>query len=70
MEPLDVIEDVTAGFVLSPIVPMVNAFPFEHTEEAFAGCVIIAVTNSTYTAHQIVADQEALEVSTGKLGTI
>ena len=52
MEPLEVIEQIRPCLVARPVSAMVNAFPLEHSEEAFAGRVVGAVTDRAHAADQ------------------
>jgi hypothetical protein len=67
MEPLNVTEDISSCFILSSVAPVVNSLPLEHSEESLAGSVIATVADRTHAAHQTVAAEISLVVTTGKL---
>lgn len=67
MEPLDVIEYVSACLIQSAIVAVVNPLSLEHPEESFASGIVATVTDCAHAAHQPVAAEISLIVSAGEL---
>jgi hypothetical protein len=67
MEPLNVIEYISSCFVLSAVTPVVNSLPLEHSEEPLTSSVVTTMTDCAHAAHQAVAAEIALIISTGEL---
>ena len=65
VEHLDIIEHIASGNLPSRI-----DSPLEQLEEAFGYGVVVAVTTTTHTAHQLIGFQKALPVGAAELTSL
>lgn len=56
VEHLDVVKNVTAGFLTIEIGFLADAFPFEQLEEALGDVIVVAVPSSAHTLAVTTAD--------------
>jgi len=54
MKPFDIKKYIGTSFISGSVFPVVHALAFEHTEKAFAGCVIGTVAHGTHASQQII----------------
>ena len=67
MKALNVIEQIRFGDIPCPVLSPVYTLTLEHTEEAFTGGIVTAVTDGAHRTDQGVQLQEALVISAPKL---
>jgi len=67
MKTLNVIEQIRFGDIPCPVLAPVYTLTLEHTEEAFTGGIVAAVTHGAHGADQGVQLQEALVIAAAKL---
>ena len=67
VEHLDVIEDVSSGFLPVVIGFSLDALPLQQLEETLRHGIVVAVPASTHAGHQAMGLQEVLPVVTTEL---
>jgi hypothetical protein len=66
MEALDVVEDIRPGLGLCLVPATIDAFAFQHPEEALGGGIVGTAPNTAHTADQIMSGEKALVLPAGK----
>ena len=69
VEALDVVKDIRSCIGMRLISTTINALSFQHAEEALAGGIVGATTNTAHRAGQVVTFQKALILVTSKFTT-
>ena len=67
MEPFDVVENISSGFITCSVSAMIRLLSLEHAEESLAGRIVTTVTDSAHGTDERIALQEALVVTAPKL---
>lgn len=67
VEHLGIIEHIASGSFPSRIDSPLDPFTLEELEEAFCYGVVVAVTTTTHTVHQLIGFQKALPVGAAEL---